>query len=425
MLDIQLRPGRMPVPSRCTLHEVVAGAHLPLGFTAQRRRVDVFRLAKRSCEIADPARRGVEQLATGRRGLAATLLAWCGGLVTGATLGVDKRLRRANAAGLLSRGGKVALITGASSGIGKAAALALATSGKYGTVVLAGRDAVKHDKAIDEIKAQAGTGLAAELKFLNLDLGSLASVRSCVAEFESLQLPLHTLVNNAAVMALPQRQTTVDGYEYQFEVNYLSHFLLTALLIPRLEASGSAQDPARIISVSSAAHFVKSPLGFGDTSDLNSSGADAAHGYYPWTAYGQSKLAQVEFTYELARRLRERFGNAPPVVTHVVDPGIVKTDLDRYLDMKIPQLPGVAPPSQGAKTVVFLASSSDPAVVGESGRYWQNSEPPKPSLSLGRGDNPAPWSPETAVAGTDSYNEASWKRLWDASEQLVGAKVQI
>lgn len=340
----------------------------------------------------------------------------------GALVGLQHGSRQARATSRGNQNGKVVLITGASSGIGKAAALELAQSGCYGTVVLAGRNEAKHEKVIKDLQKLAGDKLRADFRYLSLDLASLQTVRTCVKAFESLGLPLHALVNNGGIMAVPQRQVTEDGFELQFEVDYLSHFLLTALLLPRLEASGTSEDPARVISVSSAAHFVKSPLAFGDTSDLNSGGADDAHNYYPWTAYGQAKLAQVEFTYELCKRLTAKYGSQSPVVAHVLHPGLVDTDISRYLGGKMPPLPGIKSPAGGAETLVFLATSQDPAVVKTSGRYWEDS---KIALSLGRGSNPAPWSPEMAVPGTDSYNETYWSRLWKASENLVGMQVQV
>eukprot|EP00929_Paragymnodinium_shiwhaense_P085654 TRINITY_DN46078_c0_g1_i2.p1 TRINITY_DN46078_c0_g1~~TRINITY_DN46078_c0_g1_i2.p1 ORF type:complete len:243 (-),score=52.78 TRINITY_DN46078_c0_g1_i2:139-867(-) len=233
-----------------------------------------------------------------------------------------------------------------------------------------------------------------------------------------MKLPLHTLICNAAVMALPERKTTEDGYELQLEVNYLSHFLLVNLLLPTLTASGSGDDPARIISVSSSAHFVRSPLAYGDVGDLNLAGADGTtYAYYPWTAYGQSKLAQVMFTYELARRLK---ATGAPVTANVLDPGFVDTELQRYLPQAAP---GGAmkllakTPQQGAETPVLLATSS--AGSENSGLYWSER---KPALSLGRGASPMPISKELAVEGTTSYDSAAWRSLWDASVKLAGLR---
>ena len=136
--------------------------------------------------------------------------------------------------------GKIALITGASTGIGKATAAELARSGQYAYIFLAGHNEAKTRKALEDLK-----GGPAKLEYLPLELASLQSVRQAAKSFQDMDLPLHTLICNAAVMALPERQVTKDGYEFQFEVNYLSHFLLVNLLLPQLTAAGSREDPAR------------------------------------------------------------------------------------------------------------------------------------------------------------------------------------
>eukprot|EP00435_Cladocopium_sp_Y103_P044671 s1525_g12.t1 len=136
--------------------------------------------------------------------------------------------------------GKIALITGASTGIGKATAAELARSGQYSYIFLAGHNEAKTRKALEDLK-----GGPAKLEYLPLELASLQSVRQAAKSFQDMDLPLHTLICNAAVMALPERQVTKDGYEFQFEVNYLSHFLLVNLLLPQLTAAGTQEDPSR------------------------------------------------------------------------------------------------------------------------------------------------------------------------------------
>ncbi|CAJ1373773.1 unnamed protein product [Effrenium voratum] len=299
--------------------------------------------------------------------------------------------------------GKVALITGASTGIGKATALGLAKGG-YGKIFLAGHDEAKTQAAIRDLKAKS----EAELEYLPLELANLGSVRSAAQAFQATSLPLHALICNAAVMALPERRVTEDGHEYQLEVNYLSHFLLVNLLLPQLTAAGSQQDPARIINVSSSAHFVRSPLGFGDAGQLDAGQVD----YYPWTAYGQSKLAQVMFTYELARRLQKQ---GLPVVANVLDPGIVDTELQRYLPTRAPEavMKFAKSPEQGAETSVLLATA---AAGRASGGYWVDG---KRAESLGKGASPLPLNKELAVEGTTSYDPKVWEALWRRSAELV------
>eukprot|EP00913_Durusdinium_trenchii_P028205 g26440.t2 len=264
----------------------------------------------------------------------------------------------------------------ASTGIGKATAAELAQSGQYSRIFLAGHNEAKTRQAMKDLRAEV------QLDYLPLELASLESVRQAAKTFQDSQLPLHTLICNAAVMAIPERQTTKDGFELQFEVNYLSHFLLVNLLIPQLASAGTKEDPARIISVSSSAHFVRSPLAFGDTDALNLEDSSGPRAYYPWTAYGQSKLAQVIFTYELARRLAER---QLPVVANVLDPGIVDTELQRYLPTPAPTavMRFAKSPKQGAETSVMLALEK----TKTSGGYWVDG---KKAESLGRGPPPLP-----------------------------------
>lgn len=249
-----------------------------------------------------------------------------------------------------------------------------------------------------------------------MELSSLESVRSAARAFQATGLPLHTLICNAAVMALPERRVSVDGFEYQLEVNYLSHFLLVNLLYQQLVAGGTPSDPARVINVSSSAHFVRSPLGFGDVADLNLGGGEGdPYAYYPWTAYGQSKLAQVMFTYELDRRLAAR---GVPVVAHALDPGIVDSELGRYLPAQAKsQMKSISKrPEQGAEVPVYLATAGRDEI--RRGRYW--SDVKGPGKSLGLGDSPVPSSPDMAVPGSTSYDDRTWVALWGKSAKLVG-----
>ncbi|CAJ1347393.1 unnamed protein product [Effrenium voratum] len=319
--------------------------------------------------------------------------------------------------------GKVAVITGASAGIGLSTVEGLARSGIYGTIVMAGRDSAKHQEAMESLREKlSALARPVELRFLELDLASLASVRSFEAEFRQLKKPLHTLLLNAGVMALPERQQTADGYEYQFGVNHLGHFLLCNLLLDALHNSGGSSDPSRVIVLSSSAHQFPSKLLKGDLTDLQS------FEYAPWTAYGQSKLANLMFAYELDRRLRER---GLRVVANAVHPGVVNTELFRHAGGKAsgflnqltkPVLPYVMKsPADGAKTSVLLATED----LGKlSGRYWQDGRPTA-SVDFDPASNlPAPAQALLPFPKLTSYDPAVWGELWEESELLVGLRAE-
>jgi NAD(P)-dependent dehydrogenase (short-subunit alcohol dehydrogenase family) len=249
------------------------------------------------------------------------------------------------------------LITGGNTGIGQATAIALARDG--GRVYIACRSAAAGEAAVARIKSQAGS---ADVRLLALDLGSLASVRACAAEFLALDEPLHVLVNNAGVGG--QRGLTADGFEQHFGVNHLGHFALTALLLGRMTASGPG---ARVINVSSDAHY-------------NARGIDFAAVQRPTATfagmreYAVSKLCNVLFTQELARR---QAGTG--VTAYALHPGVVASDIWR-------RVPRLARPlitrrmlttEQGAVTSVYCATS--PAVAADSGLFYDKSAVREPS----------------------------------------------
>src|SRR5262249_3687619 len=183
-----------------------------------------------------------------------------------------------------SQAGKTIVITGANSGIGYEAALQLAAKGA--NVVLACRDQTKGRAAVDAIKAAHPS---ASIELAELDLADLRSIRHFAEALRAAHSAVHILCNNAGVMAIPYR-TTADGFEMQFGTNHLGHFALTGLLLDRLLATPSA----RVVTVSSNAH----KWGAMHWDDLQ-----GERGYSKWRAYGQSKLANLLFTYELQRRL--------------------------------------------------------------------------------------------------------------------------
>ncbi len=275
--------------------------------------------------------------------------------------------------------GKTCIITGASTGIGKASAEQLASMGAR--VVMVCRNQKNGERAMADVEAKSGSK---SVELMRADLASLASVRTFAEEYVKHNESLHVLLNNAGV-ALPLRSTTIDGFETTFQVNYLSHFLLTDLLLPTLKKSA----PARIINVSSVAHY---------SGHLNFDDLQMEKGYGVMRAYSQSKLALVLFTHELARRLQ-----GTGVTANCLHPGAVATNIwgdwmgpAAFLG-KVTRL-FMLSPEKGAKTQVYLASSPDVEEV--SGEYFE---------FHGKKESSA-----------ESYDQGLAERLWDASAKMVG-----
>ncbi len=277
--------------------------------------------------------------------------------------------------------GKTVLVTGANQGIGKATALALAQKGAR--VVLVSRSRDKGLAALADIQAASG---ATDLELLVADLSSLAQVRRLAAEFKARHDRLDVLVNNAGVL-VPTRRVTADGFEETFAVNHLAAFLLTKELLDVLHAAA----PARIVNVSSSAHR-GARMQWGDLQFDR-------HRYNQWRAYGQSKLANVLFTYELARRL-----DPSKVTANALHPGVIATGFGQTYGGAMSMLirmahPFFASPESGARTSAYLASS--PEVERVTGKYFARCK-------------------ETP-SSTVSYDEASQKKLWAISEELTRA----
>jgi NAD(P)-dependent dehydrogenase (short-subunit alcohol dehydrogenase family) len=275
--------------------------------------------------------------------------------------------------------GKVAMVTGANDGIGKATSLGLARLGA--TVVMVCRDLERGRSAQALIKSMSGND-AVELMLA--DLSSQAAIRQLAADYTRTHARLHVLVNNAGVN-VKQRTLTADGIELNFAVNYLAPFLLTLSMVDLLEASA----PARIINVASAAE----QMGRIDFDDLM-----ASRGYSALRAYCQSKLATVLFTYELARHLEPSH-----VTVNCLHPGVIRTKITQGMSgwgAVIAWLgrPFAATPERGAETILYLASSS--AIQGVSGRYFENKRERRSSPR--------------------SYERETGQRLWRISEQLTG-----
>ena len=276
---------------------------------------------------------------------------------------------------------KVCMVTGANSGIGRQTAERLAELGA--TVVMVCRSREKGEEAMAAIGEKSRNG-AVEL--LIADLASLDSVRELAKEFLARHDLLHVLVNNAGVVKV-RRSVTVDEFETTFQVNYLSHFLLTNLLLEALRKSA----PSRIVNVSSASHY---------GGHMNFDDLQMKKGYGVMHAYSQSKLAQVLFTYELARRLE-----GTGVTVNCLHPGAVATNIWRKPMGPLAFLGSVSKifllsPQAGAETPVYLASSPDVEKV--TGKYYERKEEKRSSA--------------------DSYDQAAAERLWDASAVLVGLK---
>ena len=273
---------------------------------------------------------------------------------------------------------KVVMVTGANSGIGKSASLALAE--KSATVVMVARNKERGDAARSEIVRKSGNN---SIDLLLADLSSLESVRQLVAEFRKKYSKLHILINNAGLFN-QRRRVTADGYENTFATNYLAPFLLTNLQLDLLKASA----PSRIINVSSVGHY---------NGHINFDDINLEKEYGGWKAYGQSKLALVLFTHELAKKLQ-----GTGVTVNAVHPGTVATNIwSRPLGpvgfiMALPKL-FMTSPDQGAETIVYLASSPD--AKGLNGEYLEKLKVKKSS--------------------DESYNEEIAQRLWDVSAKLT------
>jgi NAD(P)-dependent dehydrogenase (short-subunit alcohol dehydrogenase family) len=208
--------------------------------------------------------------------------------------------------------GRRFLITGANTGIGYHAALKLAR--RQAALILACRDQARGEAARARLLHEAPS---AEIELELLDLASLDSVRRFAERELARERPLHVLVNNAGVMALPQRRETADGFEMQFGTNVLGHFALTGLLLPALERGSSQAEPSRVVTIASIAHK-KTTLRL---DDLQSKGS-----YSPMDAYRQSKLGDLIFALELNRRLKAKGSTVMSVAAH---PGVAATELFR------------------------------------------------------------------------------------------------
>jgi NAD(P)-dependent dehydrogenase (short-subunit alcohol dehydrogenase family) len=276
--------------------------------------------------------------------------------------------------------GKEIVITGATDGIGKVTARELAKMG--GSVTIVARNATKAQQVVKELRTAAGHD---NIGFVRADLSSQKSVRGAAETIKGRLKRIDVLINNAGGM-YAKRELSEDGIERTFALNHLGYFLFTNLLLDALKASA----PSRIVNVASAAHN-GAKLDIGDL--------QGAKGYSGWRAYQRSKLANIYFTYELARRLA-----GTNVTVNALHPGFVASRFGSNNGGLTRALFGIAKTLfaisevNGARTSVYLASSPD--VEGVTGKYFDSRKEVRSS--------PA------------SYDEQKWRELWRASEKLTG-----
>jgi NAD(P)-dependent dehydrogenase (short-subunit alcohol dehydrogenase family) len=275
--------------------------------------------------------------------------------------------------------GKYALVTGATSGMGKVTAQRLAERGA--TVVVAGRNAERTRNTVQEIQRQVPES---DVRSLVADLTSLAQVRTLAQAYRDTNPRLDALIHNAGGM-FGKRQLSGDGLEMTFALNYFAPYLLTSLLLDTLKASA----PARIVSVASAQHAGKQ-VPFGDMTHEK--------GYKPLQVYAESKLMTIMFTYALARRLQ-----GTEVTANALHPGVVATNFGKDAGGVWPAMftvlaPFELSPEKGAQTALYLASS--PEVANVSGEYFAKSKP--------------------ARSSKESYDIEAQERLWTLSARVSG-----
>lgn len=290
-----------------------------------------------------------------------------------------------------SQEGRVAVVTGANTGLGFDTAKVLADRGA--TVVLAVRDVEKGKQAAAKFRA------GADVTVQELDLASLDSVRAAAAGLHDRLPKIDLLINNAGVM-YPPRQTTRDGFELQFGTNHLGHFAFTGLLLDLLLPVADS----RVVTVASIAHRIRASIHFDDLQWEKS--------YDRVAAYGQAKLANLMFSYELQRRLASH-GTTAAIAAH---PGVARTELMRNSPAIARALfPVVAPlftQSSERGALPVLRAATDPGALG--GQYYG---PAGPGGYRGR--------PEVVPSSPQSYDVAVQQRLWAVSEDLTGVKFPV
>jgi len=282
---------------------------------------------------------------------------------------------------ILNLKGKVVIVTGGNTGIGKETARELSKMGAR--VIIACRTPLTAQKAAEEIEKSSNN----KVDVMHLDLADFGSIRQFVTQFKDRGLPCHILINNAGVMMVPFGFTK-DGYETHFGTNHLGHFLLTNLMLPILK-----QNNARIVNVSALAHNLITALDF--------DAIGSPKGYQRFLAYARSKVGNILFTSELQRRLDAEGANVKVCSLH---PGVIETEIARsvpiinvLMNLRVSYL-WLKTPLEGAQTSLHCALAPD--IKG--GAYYDNCKIAQPS----------PLASDPALA----------KKLWDISEKWVGLK---
>jgi NAD(P)-dependent dehydrogenase (short-subunit alcohol dehydrogenase family) len=310
----------------------------------------------------------------------------------------DKENRKWSEGDVPDQSGRVVVVTGANTGIGYQTAAVLAHRGAH--VVLAVRNLEKGNAALSRIVA---AGPRADVTLQALDLSSLDSVRSAADALRTAYPRIDLLINNAGVMLMP-KQVTKDGFELQFGTNHLGHFALTGLVLDHLlPVRGS-----RVVTVSSMGHRLRAAIHFDDL--------QWERRYQPGAAYGQSKLANLLFTYELQRRLAARSSATNGTMAVAAHPGTSNTELTRNLPAIFRPVKAVLGPmlfqSPAMGALPTLRAATDPAVRG--GQYYG----PDGFLEQ-RGH------PKLVQSSAQSHDEELQRRLWTVSEELAGVSFPV
>lgn len=286
--------------------------------------------------------------------------------------------------------GRLALVTGANSGLGYEVSRGLSL--RSASVVMACRNLMKGEEAAANIRVENPNG---EVRLMQLDLADLESVKQFAEAFRAEYSHLDLLINNAGVMAIPYGKTE-DGFELHFGINHIGHFALTGLLLDLLENTRDS----RIVTVSSYAHW----FGWINFNDLN-----GEKFYYKWLAYCQSKLANLLFAYELQRKLSR---NGKDTISLAAHPGYAATNLQQHSALASRVMNPIFAQSQGMGALPILYAATRSEIEG--GEYVG------PDGFLGQRGYP-----HVARSSKRSHDEGTAKRLWEVSEGLSGVEVEI